>query len=330
MKKNKISPLFISCIMITIVAGAMYFNQARIEQKSYNEDLAKAALAVEYGVYFKEPEQEVINLIDIPYESNFIPIMEQTIEVYDITSKLVEINDQTSLTYESIAQMLLNPIDLQIESDTSEPEILIIHTHGTESYANDENYDYEATSDRRSTDREVSIDIVAKTLYENLNENGINTIFCDEYHDYPVYNGSYDRSLQTIEAYLEQYQSIKMVIDVHRDAIIGSNDEHIYTTTEVDGVECSQLMMVIGTNGSGLDHPDWQDNLNVSVNLQAFIEYNHEGIMRDINLRESRFNQHATTGSMILEVGTSGNTLTQALNAIEVFSQDLADFLLEN
>ncbi|MFI3226432.1 MAG: stage II sporulation protein P [Clostridia bacterium] len=329
MKKIKINPILISCAIITLFTFAVSLNQSTLEKYTNNFNIIKAILMAEYGIYFDEATNTQ-ELLETSSESSFLPIITQSepseLDVEEIVENL-HINDQTSKYYD-LTDMLSNPINLGIIRHTEEPEILIVHTHGTESYSNDENYDYEATVDRRSTDKDVSIAKIASLLAENLNEMGITSIYCDEYHDYPEYNGSYDRSLESIESYLEQYPSIKMVIDVHRDAIIGLNDQHTYTTVDIDGQECAQIMMVIGTNAGGLEHDNWQDNLNNAVNLQTYINQVDDGLMKDINLRESRFNQHATSGSMLIEVGTSGNTLTQAINAIEVFSQDLAEYLL--
>lgn len=334
MKKGKIPPLLFSCAMILLVAIVVSTNHSALKKYVSNLDIAKSILMLEFGVYFNETEEQIAKVqgesLETSAESSFVPVVtESELDIAEVEelADSIHINDQTSKYYR-VSNMLLNPIDLGIDKDADQPEILIVHTHGTESYANDENYDYEATVDRRSTDKEVSIAKIASLLAENLNEFGINTVYSDEYHDYPEYTGSYDRSRETIESYLEKYPSIKMVIDVHRDAIIGLNDQHTYTTVEIDGEECAQIMMVIGTNAGGLEHDNWQDNLNNAVNLQAYIDQVDEGLMRDINLRESRFNQDETSGSMLIEVGTSGNTLTQAINAIEVFSQDLAEYLL--
>lgn len=333
MKNKRIHPLLISCAIIVSLAFSISVNQLAFRSLANNFSIVSAILAIEYGIYFDEAEQQ-LSENSTSAQSNFVPITTQREpnEYDELDAKAlaeeIDINDQTSKFYE-LWKMIYAPIDLGIETNTKQPEILVIHTHGTESFANDENYDYQASIDRRSTDREISIAKIATILVDNLNENGISTVYCDEYHDYPEYPGSYDRSLVTIEEYLEEYPSIKMVIDVHRDAIIGLNDTHNYTTVEIDGKECAQLMLVIGTNASGLEHDNWSDNLNNATNLQMYIDQSNEGLMRPINLRESRFNQHMTSGSFILEVGTSGNTLTHAINAIEVFSQDLTEYLLQ-
>ena len=39
------------------------------------------------------------------------------------------------------------------------------------------------------------------------------------YHDYPSYNGSYDRSLNTFKNILQTNQDAEIAIDLHRDAV---------------------------------------------------------------------------------------------------------------
>jgi stage II sporulation protein P len=87
-------------------------------------------------------------------------------------------------------------------------------------------------------------------------------------------------------------------------------------------------MLVVGTDDSGLAHPDWRENLKLALRLQAAMNENCPTLARPISLRESRFNQQATTGSLILEVGTNGNTLQEALSAVELFADSISGLLL--
>lgn len=90
----------------------------------------------------------------------------------------------------------------------------------------------------------------------------------------------------------------------------------------------AKLLLVMGSNGSGLEHPGWRQNLANAAHLQALCEQRAPGLMRDLLLRASRYNQHLTPRSMLLEVGTAGNALEEALRSADIFSQVLADCLL--
>ena len=98
---------------------------------------------------------------------------------------------------------------------------------------------------------------------------------------------------------------------------------------ENEGIAASQVMFVVGSNGSGLDHPNWQKNLRLAVYLQNAVCRMHPSLMRPIQLVNERYNQQLTNGSLILEVGSSGNTLQEALNAIRMFAEAAGPALVQ-
>ena len=161
-----------------------------------------------------------------------------------------------------------------------------------------------------------------------LQQAGLNVIHDRGIYDYPSYTGSYTRSGQAIEQYLRDYPSIQMVIDIHRDAL-GTDDVVYKTMAEEDGVCASQVMLLIGTDESGLEHPNWRQNLAVALYMQNAVNARHPTLMRPIALVQQRYNQHLSPGSMILEVGSNGNTLQEALAAIRLFGQAAAPALAE-
>ncbi len=241
-------------------------------------------------------------------------------EAFTEKADTVEISGTTGLSYD-VAEMLANPLELR---RTEGPQVLIVHTHTTEAYTNDENYSYTFEENYRTTDPRYSVVCVGDRLTEILEANGIETIHCRTVFDYPAYNGSYGRSLTEIENQLEANPSIQIVIDLHRDDITLEDGGKMSLDWEYEGEEYARLMFVIGSNASGLTHDNWEQNLNWAVNLQAKLDAAYPGLMRAVNLRSQRFNQHLRPGSMIIECGASGNTLTQALRSIELFGNFLA------
>ena len=145
--------------------------------------------------------------------------------------------------------------------------------------------------------------------------------------DYPNYNGAYERMRQTIEGYLAEYPSIQMVLDIHRDAAEDADGNPVALTAEADGEACAELMLVVGTDEGGLSHPDWQENLANALKIQTLLNRSAPGLCRNLNLRTERFNQHETPGSLLVEVGASGNTLAEALRSARILGQALAVFL---
>ena len=211
--------------------------------------------------------------------------------------------------------------------DKNGPQILILHTHATESYTEEGVEYYDNTVSDRSQDLSKNVVRVGECMAEIFKENGINVVHDTTLHDYPNYNGSYANSLKTGEEYLKKYPSIKMIIDVHRDAIVYGDGTKAKVVTEIKGKKAAQLMFVIGTDAGGLSHPEWRKNLQIAVNLQNKIENKYPGLMRGINLRKERFNEHLTLGSRSLEVGTSGNTLKEAIYGAQCAAKVIAETL---
>lgn len=225
-----------------------------------------------------------------------------------------------------IAALLQKPSPVTL--GTEGVQVLIMHTHGTESYTPTPEHTYEATGEYRTTDANCNMLVVGQAITDALNARGISTVHSETLNDYPAYNGSYSRALKDIRAWLEEYPTIQLIIDVHRDAI-GTSGNYYKTVAEVDGQQTAQLMFVTGTDEGGLSHPDWRENLTFQAQLQDRINSTWPGMMRPMSIRTGRFNQHLRAGSMLVEVGACGNTLEEALAAAEVFAQSLADALLE-
>ena len=216
-----------------------------------------------------------------------------------------------------------NPVTL----GTQGVQVLIMHTHGTEAYTPSAAHPYTASGEYRTTDSDANMLRIGREIADILNQRGISTVHSTTLNDYPAYSGSYNRALKDIQRYVEQYPTIKLVIDVHRDAIAAGNT-YYKTAAQVDGRQTAQLMFVTGTDAGGLSHPNWQDNLTLQAQLHDRLNSLYPGIMRPISIRASRFNQHVRTGSMLVEVGACGNTLEEALAAARIFADTLADALL--
>ena len=207
------------------------------------------------------------------------------------------------------------------------PQILIIHTHGSEAYTPAGLDRYEASDTNRTQDPRYSVIRVGDELAERLEEQGLRVIHDREIYDYPSYTGSYSRSGEAVERYLKQYPSITVVLDLHRDAL--GTDEVVYKTmAEEEGTVASQIMILVGSDESGLEHPRWRENLSFALYLQQAAAAAHPTLMRPVSLVPQRYNQQLTAGSLILEVGSSGNTLQEALAAVRLFADAAGPALL--
>lgn len=208
------------------------------------------------------------------------------------------------------------------------PQILIVHTHGSEAYTPDRYNQYDASDSYRTEDKDYNVVRVGDELASALEAQGLSVLHDREIYDYPSYTGSYNRSGAAVEAYLEQYPDIAVVIDLHRDAL-GDGDVVYKTMAELDGQTSSQLMMLVGTGEGGLSHPEWEQNLRLALYLQQAVNAKYPTLARPISVTQERYNQHLTTGSMILEVGSSGNTLQEALTAVRLYADAVGPALLK-
>lgn len=211
--------------------------------------------------------------------------------------------------------------------DKKGPQILILHTHATESYSPEGEDFYNSSGSDRNRDTEKNMIKVGEEMAEIFKQKGVEVLHDKTLHDYPNYNGSYGNSLKTAEEYLKKYPSIKMILDIHRDAIVYDNGTKAKVVCTVENQGAAQLMLVVGTNAGGLEHPNWKKNMQTAVNIQAAAEKKYPGLMRGINLRKERFNEHLTQGSMIIEVGTSGNTMSEAIFGARCIAGIIADEL---
>lgn len=205
--------------------------------------------------------------------------------------------------------------------------VLIVHTHTTESYTPSEKYNYTPSDTDRTLDKDYNMVRVGKEIAKTLEEKGIKVYHDSTINDYPSYNGSYNRSATNVTNALKNDSSIKIVLDVHRDAIEGANGEKTKYTCTVDGKTAASVMLVAGSNLSGLSHNNWEKNLNFAATLQSHIQSLYPGLMRPLNFRSQRFNQQLAPGAIIVEVGTNGNTLDEALIGARCFAEGLADYI---
>lgn len=209
------------------------------------------------------------------------------------------------------------------------PQVLIVHTHGSESYTMPAGQEYEASGDCRTLDTDFNVVRVGDELAKTLEEAGLSVLHDGTLHDYPEYSGAYGRSLKTVEDYLEQYPSIVFVLDIHRDAISDGNGNPYKVVSSAAGVNAAQMSIVIGTDGGGLEHPFWRENLKLAAAIQQRLLDSYPTLMRPITVRNSRYNQHVTTGALLVEMGAAGNSLDEALFSARLFGQAMAEVILE-
>ena len=244
---------------------------------------------------------------------------------YTVCGK-VYISNSTKYTLSN--EELLKPFGAELTGEA--PQILILHSHGSEAYTPAADDGIVWSGECRTTDTRYNVVRMGDAMAEVFGQAGISVLHDRTLYDYPEYAGSYDRSLAAIDRYLKEYPSIRFVLDVHRDAIETANGSQVKVISEIDGQgTASQLTLVVGSDGGGLSHPDWMENLRLAVAIQEQALTDYPTLMRPLLLRNSRYNQHATTGSLLVEVGTAGNAPEEAELAARLFAGGLVTVLNE-
>ncbi len=322
------------------------------ENKSYNgkisEDFEDIIISEGYGYSeesenFSEIQSDEIPIYKIvsdnagakPYPTEWAEggsIVRTTYGHYDGTTffdldKGGQVNNKTSVSNETLkAESRLLP-DFKIE-DTDEPQVLIYHTHTTETYEPYVRDFYDANFNYRTTDETKNVIMVGNAIQKELESAGIGVIHSTEIHDYPSYNGAYDRSAETVNAIIEQYPSIKVALDIHRDAICTESVAY-QPYTEINGKEASQIMIISGCDDGTMNMPDYMQNFRFASLLQSQIENDNAGLTRPILFDYRHYNQDITTGSLLIEVGSHGNTLDQSYYSGELLGKSIAKALEE-
>lgn len=262
-------------------------------------------------------ENEEISVIaDLPTNMKTEIVTQNLItESYNTEINGVKIKNETSFE--------INNSILETTQNINKENILIFHTHTCESYTPSEKYQYQQTGNFRTTDLNYTVSRVGDELANYLNQYGFNVTHDKTYHDYPAYSGSYTRSAKTVNN-IVQTNSSDIIIDLHRDAI-GSKSNYDPSVKIGDEV-AAQLMFVIGTNGGGLYHPNWQSNLKFAIQLQQKANELYPGLFKPMIVRNSRYNQHLGSAACIIEVGATGNTLEQCMTSMKYFAKVLEQY----
>lgn len=279
------------------------------------------------GYSTPSPSQNLPDLPDIPeeyrgdiIEENFsVPVSEDTLSFGNGVIK-----NTTSLTNSQAREYLAQENPIQLDKDG--PQVLIMHTHATESFEPYDSDSYDTRHTWRSTDNRENMVAVGEEMAQAIRKHGIEVLHDDTQHDYPSYNGSYERSAQTVREYLKQYPSIKVVLDVHRDAV-QRDSTLVKPVITVNGKKAAQLMIIAGCDDGTMGMPDWGKNFRFAAGMQDAIESGCPGLTRPVFFCYRKYNQDLTSGSLLLEIGSHGNTLEEVLYTARLAGEQIGRYL---
>lgn len=234
----------------------------------------------------------------------------------------VYLKNNTSLKID-LKEFLNSPLKFKVEKNGA-PQVLIMHTHTTETFLSENRDFYTDIDQSRTTDTNKNMAFLGKIVADKLNGAGIVTLHDTTLHDYPSYSGSYSRSAKTVSSYLKKYPDIKIVIDLHRDAIAQNDTDKVKLTADINGKKAAQIMLVMGAQaGSVKNFPNWKENLKLAVKLQQNLEIMYPSLARSISLVAKNYNGSLSTGSMLIEIGTDANSIEEVTYSAELLSNAL-------
>ena len=339
----------IEIIKNNINIAKCFDNEAK--KNSNIKKILVAELAVFSGVeeelMEKENQEEILEFDNIDKKENYIEELkqeerkqedinsEQEDSIIPVDTKVIQEKNKKDV-YTDIYQTvkIKNESKYVLTEDMVKPDfdylnkkdIIIYHTHTCESYTPTENSNYIPTGNYRTTDMNYSVVRVGSELTDCMKNKGYNIIHNVTYHDYPAYTGSYTRSLSTIQSLLDMYNTVDCIFDIHRDAL-GNNSDY-GPCVQIGEEKVAQLMFVIGTDGGGLEHPKWNNNLKLAIKIQEEANKMYPGLFKPIILRNSRYNQHIANGAAIIEVGATGNTIEECIGSMRYLANVL-DYVMK-
>lgn len=236
------------------------------------------------------------------------------------------LHNYTQVPDSEIVSIMQKGMNIELE-DIEEPQVLVFHTHATESFELYDSSTYDIRNTWRTTNNAKNMVKVGDALVKELEDAGIEVIHDTTQHDYPSYNGSYERSAKTIQSYLDQYPTIKIALDLHRDAIQREEKLIVKPVVEIDGKKAAQLMIITGSDDGTMNVPEWRENLRFAASLQDCIERDYPQLTRPIFFCYRKYNMDKTTGSLLLEVGSNANTLDECIYSAQLVGKSLANLL---
>lgn len=333
--KNKLNidkNAFLSCLDIEIPSIKLANKQENMQANIQPQKPLKMALDMELGILGSvEKNEKVENTKEEKKEESKDTEEELKEAQTGLNTEVLESNVPEKYTSEYNGVKIRNETDIKLTKEMLTPNvdvntenIVIYHTHTCESYTPTENYKYKASGNFRTLDINYSVARVGTELTKYMQHYGYNVIHDTTLYDYPSYSESYDRSLKAVAKILQENEGTDVLFDIHRDAI---GDSTYAPTVKIGDEEAAQLMFVIGSNGGGSEHDNWNENLKLAIKIQEKANELYPGLFKPIILRNSRYNQQLAKGASIIEVGATGNTMEQCLTSMKYLSKVLSEVL---
>ncbi|MBQ6707253.1 MAG: stage II sporulation protein P [Clostridia bacterium] len=255
-------------------------------------------------------------------------VLEQLVSTGSEFIQGVAVKNRSGKVFDLTKELKQKP-SLSLEKNKKEPQVLIVHTHTTEGYLTYDAGFYNPADVERTRDQSRNVCAAGAAIVTALKAAGISAVQDTTIHDSPQYTGAYSRSEQTVKAALKKYPSVKVVLDIHRDAIHPSDTTRVKPTATVNGKKAAQMMIIAGVvSTDSLPHKNWQQNFHFALQLQKNLASHYPDLMRPLYLVASRYNQHLSPGYLLVEIGSDVNTAEEAVYSGSLLGKTLAETLL--
>ena len=233
------------------------------------------------------------------------------------------VRDTTESGTDLAAELLENP-SVNLKGDGS-VEILLYHTHTSEAYSRQYTGFYYTDMDTRTQNQDMSVVAVGEAVKRELEARGYGVVHDTTIND-TLFNGSYARSWEVIQKNLEEHPGIQVTIDLHRDSMTTAEGLKYKPTAVINGRKAAQIMVLAGCNAHDdwEDFPNWRENLRLMLRVQQKAAELYPEFARPMNFSNSKYNMNATPGSMLIEVGTEVNTVSEAAYSGKLLGEVLA------
>ncbi|QZY56534.1 stage II sporulation protein P [Crassaminicella profunda] len=200
----------------------------------------------------------------------------------------------------------------KVKLNMSKPVVFVYHTHATESYMP------ESIGNFHSLNRKFTVRVVGDQLTSYLTHKGYNVIHNDTLHDYPSYQQSYIRSLETLKTNMNKNPSLKIIFDIHRDAAPNNSSARKNSYVVIDGQKVARYSIVVGTGNKNAEKL-----LTFAEYIKARSDELYPGLAKKTITKPYRFNQFNSDYYALIEIGNTANNIDEAVRTTKYLSQVL-------
>jgi len=211
----------------------------------------------------------------------------------------------------------------KIDIVKNSPQVLIYHSHATESYMPNSEGNYHTLNEKNSVI--AAGNVLTKELQDKYK---YKVVHDKTLHDKQSYAYSYANSLVTIKNNLNRYKSLNVILDLHRDAFeVKSEAEKKASkaeyTVNINKKSAARIMLVIAKG-----NPNYPELEKFAVYLKKKMDKLYPGLFLKITvMQRGKYNQYFSNHSMLVEIGCMLNTTEEAQYSAQLFSKVLGEVM---